>query len=204
MVHACAQVWGGEDTSKTPLLKRCLRAIFHALVESQLTLLEAIELSNEAETAEPIRRFIADRIKDDIFREQWQSFNSLRPSEFREYFASTNNRLLEFLAAPLIRTIVGQLNNTLDFAACMDEGTVVLVNLASHGQISDDNARLLGALLVNDLFLKARRRPPKSKPFYLYIDECALFINEDIGRILDDGAEVRASSHPRTSAPLPA
>jgi hypothetical protein len=187
MVRACAQVWGGEDTNKTPLLKRCLRAIFHALVESRLTLLEAIELSNEADTAEPLRRLIASKITDSIFREQWVGFNSLEQAVFREQFASTNNRLLEFLAAPLIRTIVGQIEHTLDFAACMDEGTVVLVNLACRGQISDDNARLLGSLLVSDLFLKARRRPPKSRPFYLYIDECSLFVNDDIGRILDEG-----------------
>jgi hypothetical protein len=39
---------------------------------------------------------------------------------------------------------------------------------------------------VNDFFLKARSRPAGSRPFYLYIDECSLFINEDIGRILDE------------------
>jgi hypothetical protein len=69
----------------------------------------------------------------------------------------------------------------------MDEGYILLVNLSTSHKISDDNARLLGTLIVNDLFLKARSRAPKSKPFYLYIDECARYINEDIGRILDEG-----------------
>ena len=41
MVRACAQVWGGEDTDRTPLLKRCLRIVFHALAERKLSLLEA-------------------------------------------------------------------------------------------------------------------------------------------------------------------
>src|SRR5574340_256983 len=69
----------------------------------------------------------------------------------------------------------------------MDEGHVLLVNLASRNKISDDNARLLGTLIVNDLFINARCRPKGSRPFYLYIDECARFINDDIGRILDEG-----------------
>ena len=32
-VDACAQVWGGEDTDKTPLLKKCLRCVFYALAD---------------------------------------------------------------------------------------------------------------------------------------------------------------------------
>jgi hypothetical protein len=41
-------------------------------------------------------------------------------------------------------------------------------------------------LIVNDLFLKARGRSAGSRPFYLYIDECARYVNEDIARILDE------------------
>src|SRR5579872_3547684 len=44
MVSACAQVWGGEDTASTPLLKKCLRAVFYTLAVRDLTLLEAVEL----------------------------------------------------------------------------------------------------------------------------------------------------------------
>ena len=106
---------------------------------------------------------------------------------FYEEFGSTINRMMEFLAAERIRNIIGQKDSTLDFKKIMDEGYIVLVNLSSGRSVSPDNARLLGTLIVNDLFLTATERPPKSTPFYLYIDECALFINEDIGRILDEG-----------------
>ena len=186
MVRACAQVWGGEDTTKTPLLKRCLRSIFHVLAEHRLTLVEAVDLV-AAEDSNGVRRFLTHRVEDPVIRAQWDSFNDMQPTEFRETFASTSNRLLEFLAAGLIRTMIGQRLSVIDFSRLMDDGGILLVNLAASGRLSDDNARLLGTLLVNDLFLKARRRPPKSRPFYLYIDECALFINEDVGRILDEG-----------------
>lgn len=49
MVKACAQVWGGEDTARTPLLKRCLRAIFYILATRELTLLEAVDLLSPAD-----------------------------------------------------------------------------------------------------------------------------------------------------------
>ena len=185
MVKACAQVWGGEDQNRTPLLKRCLRATFHVLVEESLTLHEALELTNPYDKS-GMRRYITRAIRDPVFRGQWETFNSIREREFLEQFSSTTNRLLEFLASPVTRTITGQRERVVDFRSLMDEGAIVLVNLASGGRLSDDNARLLGTLLVNDLFLKARSRPKGSRPFYLYIDECGQFVNDDIGRILDE------------------
>jgi len=185
MVKACAQVWGGEDTNATPLLKRCLRATFHALVEQNLSLLESINITTSGK-GDHIHEYLAENTHDEVFKEQWKLFDAMSDREFREHFMSSNNRLLEFLSSPRIRHIIGQRKNTINFRKCMDEGKIVLVNLSSGGKLSDDNSRLLGTLLINDLFLKARERPKGSKPFYLYIDECALFVNEDIRRILDE------------------
>lgn len=187
MVRACAKVWGGEDTDRTPLLKRCLRITFHALAEGELTLLEAQYLTSP--TKRGMREFLTAKIKDPVIKEQWDYFNShqLTINRFYEEFGSTINRTMEFLAAERIRTIIGQRAGTLDFKKIMDEGYIVLVNLSSGKSVSHDNARLIGTLLVNDLFLTATERPPQSRPFYLYIDECALFINEDVARILDEG-----------------
>jgi hypothetical protein len=187
MVKACAQVWGGEDMTQTPLLKRCLRATFHALAEGSHTLLESLHLTTPSERV--VRAYLTHGIQDHVFRSQWATFNTLNDRAFMEYFSSTNNRIIEFLAAKRIRSIIGQKERVINFRKLMDEGYILLVNLASGSALSDDNARLLGSLIVNDLFLKARGRPQKvaqDHPFYLYIDECALFINEDIGRILDE------------------
>ena len=185
MVKACAQVWGGEDTARTPLLKKCLRAIFYTLAINNLTLLEAIELASASDPND-IRRYLTSGIEDPIFGTVWEDFNKLPIREFAEQFSSTNNRLLEFLAAPSVRSIIGQREHIIDFRECMDAGDVVLVNLAPTNKLSFDNARLLGTLLVNDLFITALGRTPnKSRPFYLYIDECYQYLNEDISQMLD-------------------
>ena len=185
MVKACAKVWGGEDTDKTPLLKRCLRILFHALAEKQLSLLEAQLIINPANQI--VRKYLTQDIKDINIKDQWDYFNTLKPKPFYDEFGSTINRMMEFLSSPIIRNTIGQIENTIDFRKIMDEGWIVLVNLSASDKISDDNARLLGTLIVNDLFMKAKGRPKDSKPFYLYIDECARYVNEDIGRILDEG-----------------
>jgi type IV secretory pathway TraG/TraD family ATPase VirD4 len=82
-----------------------------------------------------------------------------------------------------------QQEDVIDFRRIMDEGDILLVNLSSGRRISEDNASLLGALMVNDLFLKARGRPKGARPFYLYVDECSRFVSEEIGRILDEGRQ---------------
>jgi hypothetical protein len=187
MVRACAQVWGGEDTDRTPLLKRCLRITFHVLAERGLTLLESLYLTSP--TNKLAREFLASAIHDPVIKEQWDYFNSpkMTPKLFYDEFGSTINRLMEFLAAERIRTIIGQAEKPLDLKTIMDEGYVLLVNLSTGKSISHDNAQLLGALIVNDFFLHATQRAPKSRPFYMYIDECGLFVNKDIARILDEG-----------------
>lgn len=185
MVKAVAKVWGGENSDKTPLLKRCLRILFHALVEKKLTLLEAGELLNAADGT--VRKYLTQNIQDAYVREDWQYLNTLKPKPFRDEFGSSINRMMEFLSSTLVRNIIGQDERTIDFRKIMDEGYILLVNLAAASKISEDNARLLGTLMVNDLFMQAKGRPEGSRPFYLYIDECSLFVNEDIGRILAEG-----------------
>lgn len=186
MARAVEQVWGGEDTLRTPLLRRVLRSVFHALAENKLTLYEALHLIDEQDGS-GLRRRLTEGLKDPVVAAQWRSFNDMSSREFREVFSSTANRLLEFLSADIVRGTVGQLRNVLDLAGLMDDGAVLLVNLSGSGRLPEGQARILGTLLVNDLFLKARRRRPGSRPFYLYLDEASLFVNEDIARILDEG-----------------
>ena len=185
MVRACAQVWGGEDPSRTPLLKKCLRAVFYSLTDKGYTLLEATDLVNAMDRS-GIRRYLTTGIKDQVFENIWTDFNALPKRLFVEQFSSTNNRILEFLSAPVIRNIVGQRQGTIDFRRAMEEGEIVLVNLAPSSNLSPDNARLLGTLIVNDLLVTALGRDPKEpRPFYLYIDECYNYLNNDVESMLD-------------------
>lgn len=187
MVSACAQVWGGENTNSTPLLKKCLRAVFYALAVREQTLLESVELINSTDPR-ATRRLLTENLPDYVFDSLWRDFNGLSRREFAEQFSSTNNRLIEFLSSPIVRRIVGQRERALDLRQIMDNGEILIVNLAPRGALSSDNARLLGTLLTSELFLLALARDPETarrRPFYLYIDECYDFLTGDIERMLD-------------------
>jgi hypothetical protein len=190
MVNACAKAWGAEDMDTTPLLKKCLRCIFHALAETDLTLLESLYFISLSENSINLRSYLIDQIKNPVIKEVWDSFMALSQRDYNQQFSSSANRLIEFLSSERIRRIIGQSKGTIKFKEMMDEGYIVLVNLSSGQRLSRDNSRLLGTLMINDLFLSAceRKRVKNQvpKPFYLYIDECAQFLNEDIGRILDE------------------
>ncbi len=184
MVRACAQVWGGEDMHRTPRLARILPAIFHALAVNKLSLLEALDLCG-AHDPDALRSFLTRNLEDLVFRDEWAQFNQLDPKTFTELFESTRNRLAAFLRNPLVRNMLSQTETVIDLGRAMDDGAIILVNL---GGLSQESKRLIGTLLVNALFHKALLRvPEKSRPFYLYLDECYYFFNDDISRILTEG-----------------
>ena len=186
VVDAIAKVWGTEDTNRTPLLKKCLATILEILIEKNLSLFEASHLIDPENTV--LKECITRDIKNEAVRAQWKSFSELSRAQAHTDSGSAISRLYEFLRSPLIKDIVSQTEQTIDFKKIMDEGYMLLVNLGGQkGKISRSKARLLGSLIVNDLFVTACTRPEGSRPFYLCIDECSRFINEDIGYILTEG-----------------
>lgn len=96
-------------------------------------------------------------------------------------------RLDTFLRPRLIRSMVNQRANRLDFRAMMDGKQIFLAKLA-QGAIGEENAHLLGTLIVTKLHQMAlgRQNVPESErtPFFLYIDECHHFITSSMASIL--------------------
>lgn len=189
ITRAIAQAWREYDTERTPRLRRLLYSLLHPLADEKLTILEAYELLAPGDDGALLRNYLARRATDHVVGREWQVHVERAEREFREMFDSTYSRLFEMLKAPVLRRIVGQERRGINFLKLMNERWIVLVNLAGGGMLGDDNARFLGALLVNDLFLAARCRDEKtgaSVPFHVYIDECSEFLNEDVARILTE------------------
>ena len=185
-VEACAQVWGGEDSNRTPLLKKCLRAVFYALAATGHPFSDALALT-KINDVDGFRAAATGNLPDSIYQTVWDDLNGLSKREFAETFSSTHNRLIEFLSSPLIRRMLSVKENVLDLRRCMDEGDIVLVNLQPR-KISNDNARLVGTLLTNSLFnfaIRRDEREAKRKPFYLYVDECYQYLTSDVEAMLD-------------------
>jgi hypothetical protein len=101
--------------------------------------------------------------------------------------ASILTRLDTFLRPKLIRYMVAQKDDRLDFRRIMDEGKILLARL-SQGAIGEENANLLGSLLVSKLQQTAISRQDvaekERRPFYLYIDEFQNFVTPTMEQIL--------------------
>jgi len=180
-------VWGGEDPNRTPLLRKCLTAVFYALAVRGLTLVEATELISSVDPHR-VRRTLTENLPDPVFDGLWRDFNGLTRSEFVEQFGSTSSRLNLFLKSPSVRRMLGQTSRSLDLKQVMDGGEILIVNLAPKNKLSHENARVLGTLLTSELFLLAVARDrtrATRRPFTLYIDECSEFVTDDVERMLD-------------------
>ncbi len=96
-------------------------------------------------------------------------------------------RLDTFLRPKPIRYMVSQKENRLDFAEIMNGGKILLAKL-SQGDIGEENAYLLGTLLVSKLHQMAIGRQSIKeelrRDFWLYIDECHNFITPSMAAIL--------------------
>lgn len=185
-VKAIVKVWGADNTDETPTLERSLSNVIEVILERKMSLLEVRFLVNYYEKEK--RTYLLKDIRDPFLRDEWERYKGLKSYDWEKEFMSCGNRLRRFLSTERIRRIIGQLHGSLDLRKIMDEGWILLVNLALGEALSEESARMLGTLLVNDFFLTSTERDPgeaKKKPFYLYIDECHYFLNEDISRILD-------------------
>ena len=186
MFTAFKKVWFGEEAI-TPRLDKCLQLVLYTLAHHRLSLMEASLLTSLTE--EPIRRKLTEALPVGEWRRTWDEFNNaFKPQQFTDYFESTTSRLLPFVTANPVRRMMGQTENVLDLKSCMDRGEVVLVNLATKGEMTEQSAQILGALIFSELLLSARRRDVAiagRRPFYCYVDECADYLTSDIARILD-------------------
>lgn len=99
------------------------------------------------------------------------------------------NKMGQFLTSVPLRNIVGQKENTFDLRKALDEGKILIVNLAK-GKIGEDNCALLGAMMVTEIQLAALSRadlPEKERrAFYLYVDEIHNFLTLSFADILSE------------------
>ncbi|MEQ1763852.1 MAG: type IV secretion system DNA-binding domain-containing protein [Pyrinomonadaceae bacterium] len=147
--------------------------------------------SSRGGTLFDLKRFLVEK----EFREEFlPSINDQAVRYFWEYefehlsgkpSSSILIRLDAFLRQSLIRNIVCQKENKLDFRGIMDGRKILLIKL-SQGLIGEENAYLLGTMLVSRLYQSAlSRQDSHDRPyFWLYLDEFHHFITPSMERIL--------------------
>ena len=188
MITATIRAWDMEGTDETPTLERWLRCIYQTLVEKSVSLLAAEFLIDHYEST--VREYLTSNLSNRLITSEWKRIDTTRQRQFDEEIISTKNRLMRFLCSNQVCRFMGLSQFNIDLKGAMDEGKIILVNLAESDHLSHYNAKLFGALLINELCQQAKRRkedtygkPPRS--FYLYIDEFQNYIGLDIASGLD-------------------
>src|SRR3989339_429731 len=146
------------DYSWGPRLEYLLNYSILTLLEVQGTTMLGITRLLEDEN---YRKFILHNVSDPVVHKFWDTeFKNMKntPKLITESIAPIQNKVNRFLASTTIRNILGQRKSTIDIEGAMNSGKILLMNL-SKGKIGEDNANLLGALLVSRIQFFALRTP---------------------------------------------
>ena len=189
-----------SELEKT-LLASDLVAIFRRLSTSwgdqmHTVLANAIQAFLESErggTIADLRKFLIDR----EFREEFLA--TIHDEEIAYYWRKEFpllsgrpqgpilTRLDAFLRPKLVRHMIVQRENRIDFRALMDGGKIFLAKLA-QGAIGEENAALLGSFLMARLhqttMSRQDMRAAERRPFLIAADECQHFVTPSMAAIL--------------------
>ncbi|RBQ12137.1 type VI secretion protein [Spongiactinospora rosea] len=138
------------------------------------------------------RRELTEQINDPFLLGFWTWYEHLSEQGRAHVTAPLMNKLRAFLLRPFVRDILGSVRSTFDVADVLD-GKILFARLPK-GVLGDDTVRLLGSLLLSQVWQAASHRArlghPRA-PSALYVDEAQNFLN--MPRTLSDMlAEARA------------
>jgi Helicase HerA, central domain len=182
-----AESWG-------PRLEHILRNALLALLDQpQATLADILRIMDEP----AFRRIAASRVRNAQVRSFWLREYESYPARFRaEAIAPIQNKVGAFLADPVLNAILTQPKSAFDLRRLMDEGKILLVNLAK-GKIGEDSAALLGALLVSRIGLAglSRAEVPENerRDFYLYADEFQSYTTLSLASMMSELRKYRVN-----------
>jgi hypothetical protein len=191
-IASTLRAWNVRTGDETPTLERTLRLIYTTVIEKNLGLAQARHLVDF--DAREIRAHLVESLQSDLIEKEWRELQSLKRKEWRDEVLSAKNRLFRLLTSNVLARFMGLPGRSIDIASIIEEGKVLLVNLAATDSFSRENARVFGALLVNEFFEAASRRKPDRfgndpSPYFLYIDEFQNFVSIDLGDMLDQVAK---------------
>ncbi len=180
-----ANSWG-------PRLEYILRNVILTLIDIPgATLADVLSLLAH----EKYRKRAVEKIQDPVIKAFWeQEFEVMPPRMKSEAISPIQNKVGQFVTSPMIRPIIGRSTSTINLEDIMDNKKILLLNL-SQGKLGEDNAALLGAMIITQIQLTAMSRAYKKEedrtPFYMYVDEFQNFATSSFLKILSEARKYR-------------
>lgn len=179
-------------TNWSPRLEHVLRYTTLALLDTPgTTVLSILKML----TDKNYRQMIVRGIRDNVVKNFWvNEFAGWSEKFDNEAITPLLNKVGQFVATNMIRNIVGQPQNLIDFREIMDHRKILLMKI-SKGILGEENASLLGAIVVTKIYQAAMSRAdtPEHKriDFYCYVDEFHNFTTETFDEILSEARKYR-------------
>lgn len=171
-----------------PRLEYILRYTLLALLDyPNSTMLDITRMLTDKKFRAEVLTYVQDPVVKNFWVVEFASWNDKFAAEA---VAPVLNKVGAFTANPIVRNIIGQPKSSFNIRHIMDERKILIVNL-SRGIIGEDNAALLGALLVTKIQMASMSRADiddisKRTPFYLYVDEFQNFATDSFATILSE------------------
>lgn len=143
---------------------------------------------------------VVRNVKDPSVRSFWvDEFANYTERMQAESVPAIQNKIGQFTSNPIIRNIIGQKKSSFNVRDMMDNKKIFLINL-SKGQIGEQNAALLGGMIITAIYLGAMSRADVHKSdlvklpnFYLFVDEFQNFANDSFADILAEARKYKLS-----------
>lgn len=182
-----ANSWG-------PRLEYILRNVLLSLVNyPNATLMHVLRILTDSVFREEVIRHTSDTM---LIKFRKEEYNKWDERQKQEAMGPIVNKIGQFLSSTIVRNIFGQPKSKLNLREAMDSGKILLINL-SKGKIGEDNANMIGSLLVTkfqiDAMSRADQQVHERVPFFLYIDEFQNFATDSFATILSEARKYKLS-----------
>lgn len=177
-----------------PRLEYILRNIIITLLSVDgTTLIDVLRILTDA----GFRKKIVTQLTDPVIRDFWEKEFARMPDQLRaEAISPIQNKVGQFVSGKMIRNIIGHPKSTINLEEIMNTGKILILNL-SQGKLGEDNASLLGAMIITQIQLAAMNRSfvkeEERRDFFLYVDEFQNFATTSFTKILSEARKYRLS-----------
>lgn len=166
-------------------------AMLTGMSEPGTTFVEVMRILTDSNYVQELLPKVTDPIIRRYWTDQIAQTSDFHKSEVLDYITSKFGR---FVTNKLVRNIIGQSQSSFDLRNVMDQGKILLINLAK-GSLGEENSNFLGLILVPRILMAAMSRSDvpqeQRRDFYLYVDEFQNFATPDFAVILSEARKYR-------------
>ncbi|MXP48224.1 type IV secretion system DNA-binding domain-containing protein [Altererythrobacter luteolus] len=170
-----------------PRMEHLLRhAILALLEQDRADLSDIIRLYIDSD----FRKGVVANVRDPQVNQFWtREYARMNYRTAFDGVAPIANKLGALLASPQFRRALCEPKEPLRFRALMDEGGILIINLAK-GRLGTDNANVMGGLIVSSIMNAAFSRSTipenERRPFFLAVDEFHNFTSQSFADMLPE------------------